>query len=213
MRRYTTISIALLTAVIVATPAFADDFFPPAWRGQPGTTMQTWEFSTDANPAVLDVDMNPYGAATAEIEYDSPFTPWIDIDGNEPYQHQGVWYVEDWIEFGIPNNPMPNDYKEIWIQLTYYADGSGNPEFFTDPGMTGGVTQIFSEPVGPGDIYTHAVYSIMFDHNPDFETIWLVPQDCTIYVDEVVIDTICAPEPTTAVLMLLSATALLRRRR
>jgi len=39
----------------------------------------------------------------------------------------------------------------------------------------------------------------------------LLPRDGTLYLDELVVDTIC-PEPTTAMLLLLPAAVVLRQR-
>ena len=46
-----------------------------------------------------------------------------------------------------------------------------------------------------------------------FEEIWIRPAECTTYIDELVIDTICVPEPATIFLLGLGGMALLRKRR
>ena len=148
---------------------------------------------------------NPYGDPLATIEYDTPFTPWIDIDNG----HQGVWYIEDWIELYIPNTGVDNPFKYVWLQLTFYADGGGEPQFFTDPPLSSVEEIAF---VQLDDYYYHGTYQITLEPNPAFESIYIMPRDCTIYVDEIVVDTLCAPEPGTLMLLLAGAFVIRKRR-
>lgn len=199
----------LLGTVLVLNPVWADDYNPPPWRGENNTTTQIWEFPTDTNPSDPDSYVNPNGTANLTVTGDFPFTAWLADDKG----HQGVWKFEDFIKIDIANYVIQNPYKEIWIQLTFAADGGAglSPLINTVPTLTGVPTLIDKQQVD--SYYWRATYSLIIEPNPDFESIYIQPRDCTMYLDELVIDTICVPEPTTICLISLGTLVLLRKRK
>jgi hypothetical protein len=202
---------AVLGLLAITSCAFALDTYPPPWRGDEGTTFQTWEFDTDTNPVDPSPVANPYGTPSAQVAGNFPFTAWIPQDNG----YQGVWKFEDYILLDLPNNPVANDYKEIWIQLTYYADEAADPEIVTSPTAAGAVqtiekTELALQP-GAQVTYWHATYQITLEPNPASEQVWIMPRDCTLFVDEIVVDTICAPEPASFVLLTLAGLFIRRR--
>jgi hypothetical protein len=56
-----------MAALLVCVVTAADDINPPAWRGQAGSTLQTWEFLDDNNTPAPDIDVNPFGTAEMEV--------------------------------------------------------------------------------------------------------------------------------------------------
>ena len=112
-------------------------------------------------------------------------------------------------------NAPPNEYKDVWIQLTWAKQVTASAPAISS--IPGGTIQLLSqvdigptgEPPPAGANWWHSTYNIRIYPNPDFETIRI---DGTIMVDEVVIDTICAPEPSALALLALGAVGLLRRR-
>lgn len=212
---------ALATFAIVAVAlgagavSSAEDLYPPIWRtsppGQDATTHQVWEFSQGPagphpNPVIVapDVDNNQFGDAQAAVYGEFPYALWKATDNG----HQGVWRFEDYIQLDVPNSPTPNEYKDIWLQITYSAGYGHTPLILTQPFYsaieTVNVVQL-------DQYYWHVTYHVRIEPNPDFESIYIQPRDCSVYVDEIVLDTICAPEPGSV--LLLSLAALLLRRR
>lgn len=198
-------------SVILPSAAQADDLFPPPWRGQAGTTFQEWTFP-DANqtPAPDSVN-NPYGMPTAQV-WPGTGQWWWSTWGGRP----GVWPLSGAMEFTIPNQLVPNPYKDIWIQLTWAKQA-----FMSMPtvsSLPAGTLELVREvPLGPtgepppaGAEWWHSTYKIRIYPNPAWEVVRI---DGTIMVDQIVIDTICVPEPATMALLGLGSLVLLRRRR
>jgi hypothetical protein len=170
---------------IEATPAhnsvWADDFNSPAWRGQERTTYQRWEFGADDPMPSPDSYTNPQGVPSLTVTGDTAL--WLSSDLGET----GVWKFEDYVIVEIANFDEPYPFKEVWMQLTYTAGGSPLVYADTVDGRFWG-RKVYEE---PADSYFHAIWQIVIEPNPTSETIYIEPRDCTIYIDEIVIDTIC----------------------
>jgi hypothetical protein len=221
MRLPSAVAFGLLICVVAAGPALADDLLPPDWRGAPSSTLQIWEFPTDDNPVEPDVSANPFGTALAtiygEFEFPNRDTFWI----AEDYGHVGVWNIGGSIGLEIPNDPEPRAQKLIRLQLTY--DGGPPPEpapRIDVVAAAGGVVTDFQlvEQIILDDVYVHDTYDIVLEPNPNSETIWVLPRYCQIYIDQIVVDTLCVPEPSTLVSLIagamgVAACAVWRRRR
>ena len=200
--------LAALAVSAICACAFADDLFPPSWRttppGEGFTTFQSWEFGTDTNPSPPDVNLNHFGTPVLTVHGDFPYTVWKADDNG----HQGVWRFEDWMTLDVPNNPPPLDFKEIWLQITYSAAEGHDPQVYTLP------PESLVESVEKTQLdayYWHETFRIIITPNPNSETIYIEPRDCSLYVDEIVLDTQCVPEPAS--LLLLAVSSLLLRRR
>jgi len=190
---------------------WGEDVNPPPWsRTDPGATYQQWEFGTDDNPVGPDVWTNAAGDPLVSITGGfAENTVWY-----ENYQGaSGVWGFEIEMIATIPNFDNLNPLKEIQVQMTFFADGVANlfvlPE--GDEGKYAVMDQGATTDLGGG--WFQATFSTAIEPNPTFEEIWIRPAECTLYVDELVVDTICIPEPATLLLLGLGGLALLRRRR
>lgn len=191
---------------LVSQFAYADDYYPPPWRGLPGTTFQQWEFF-DPNPAPLPTIMNnPYGV---------PQTTVVPKGGMSWFQEYGgrfgVWPLSGYIETTIPNTPVANPMKIIWVSLTWMPQGEGCTPFVIETTSATSGQPIYQDTVAG---WTRTTYAIVMQPNPSFETI-LVQGD--VLVDEMVVDTICVvPEPGSLAILGTGAIGLLfglRRRR
>lgn len=208
------LAVGVVLLLIVGAQALADDLYPAPWRttppGQGTTTFQQWEFNTAANPAAPEVVFNSFGAPSAQISGQFPLTRWLATDWAAP-THHGVWKFElpDAMTLTIPNSPVQHEFKDIWLQVTYYTFQGLDPVVTTNPGAS--VVEVVHK-TQLDDYYWHDTFHIRIEPNPSSETISIKAPDaaCTIYVDEVVVDTISIPEPGSLVLAL--AGLLLRRR-
>jgi hypothetical protein len=196
------LSVVVPFLLVVAGPALADDLYPPPWRGEPGSTWALWEFMDPSPNPPPDMGFNPYGDPTTQIYPGVGQEWWAELNGRV-----GVWPLSGEAWFDIPNAPEPNPSKEIYIQLTWEPQAPGNlPLVMTTlPSETPAVL-VQETPLG-GE-WLHSVYSITLEPNPTWERILI---SGGIDVDQVVIDTICIPEPAGCVL--LAVCGLLARRR
>jgi hypothetical protein len=209
--------VSLVVLLLISASASAVvlcDSNPAPFRGGPNTTLQTWGFGTNANPAFPDVVENPYG--TPQVDLVGGFaanTVWLDEDNG----HQGVWIVDRSIYSDmvatVKNYPKQNPYKQIWLQITYAAQNGEAPMIYVVPdGNLNAYTpmSLIKKDAVDGN-YFQAVYSLTIRPNPNFEQIFIRPRDCQVYVDCITIETQCVPEPMTMGLLGLGS-LLLRRR-
>ena len=206
----------LLLVLMVAgvAPALANDIVPAPWRGAEGTTYARYEFLTPEDAPLPDQLVNPYGQPTALMTpgVGQQWWPdWGDV--------RGVWPLSGRADFLIPNRPEPLPFKEIWIQLTWaeQVPEAAPVVLIGLPGAEPKPATLFGsvilgptgEPPPAGASWVHAVYTFRIEPNPPGE---LITIGGAIMVDEIVIETICAPEPQSLAFLALAAMPLLRRR-
>lgn len=213
--------LAVLVFALLLNSAGADDYNPPPWdRQDPGATWQIWEFSTEYPAAIS------YPPIPADTYNNTAGEPTVSLTGgwaeNTLWQpeypqgsgHLGIWGFEYDMIASIPNFEQLNPLKEVWVQMTFLADFAPNLWLLPEGDIPSGemMDLVDQTPIDNG--YTRATWHGIIEPNPLFEEIWIRPAECTVYVDELVIDTICTvPEPATLCLLGLGALALLRRRR
>lgn len=198
--------IAIAILLPLAGSVLADDLNPPPWRGQPDSTFQMWEFSTNTRlDIVADQYFNPYGVPEADILAGY----WIDT-----YQgHQGMWMLSGILDLTIPNTPPhPQMPKTIWIQMTWTPDPlvpSAVPEVIVLPDEYNGEVEaaVVSDMLlsGPWHLTT---WQAVLPNNPPLEILRVT---CPTVVDEIVVDTI--PEPASMAMLGIGVVSILIRRR
>jgi hypothetical protein len=175
-----------------ASSVLPDDFNPPPWRGNRGSTYERWDFLTDDRAPAPDEYRNPWGEPEAAVA-PNPALPeaWQPLVGNR----QGIWSLSGAIALYIPNTPW--DYtKTVWLQMTW-RDTPGfevtGPTLGTiDPAGTGWPLVLQSSEILP-DGFCHCLYVGHVIPNPPWEIIVIAGN---IDVDQIVVDTNC-PEPQT----------------
>lgn len=193
----------ILMGLVASSWARADDLFAPAWRGQPGTTFAQWEYLTPNPNPLPDLVMNPYGVPATQIYPGVGQAWWPQLNGRE-----GVWPLSGEIWIDIPNQPLPNPNKEIYIQLTWEPQAPGNTPFVLATLPTQ-VNATLVQQIPLGGLWMHSTYVINLEPNPAWEQILITGG---VDVDELVIDTICIPEPASIGMLVLGSLGLMRRR-
>lgn len=212
MAKLKLVALALCISMFMPVVAAATVLFTPDWqtdpKGQEPTTYQEWLFDDDDNPAVPEVISNPYGDAEATITVGVGGAGWVAsgfgaLTGYWDLSGDGGQIVLD-----IDNRPEPLPYKDIWVQVTYYT-------FLYEPPTV----------VVPGAEYLEGQTELVegnwyldlskwrIEPNPAEEQIILTATGTGSLIDQIVVDTICIPEPATIALLGLGSLVLIRRKR
>lgn len=195
----------------VSWPAAADDLNPPPWRYEEGSTLVGYMFFNPVPDPTPEVQYTPYGPPSAFVmaEAGMDYLVWWGERG-------GIWPLE-FMTIVIPNRPDPYPAKEIWVQLTWAArEENAEPFVFeTDSGEIGELIDSRTlEETGElppaGSHWMHTTYRIHIEPNPAIENVKIEGE---IMLDQVFVDTICAPEPASFSLLALGIIPLLCRRR
>lgn len=214
MRKLSTFLTFIALAMVVPVSAQAEMVWDPPWVEDPTdpqwaggvTTHQRWEF--DEHPSLPVDTQNPFGQPFVEVggTYGDIV---IGPDGVTPIP---TWHIDEdggRLMIYVPNNPLPNARKVIFIQLT----SDKGPLFGSPTSSPGGVVSYPKGPIkhGPTSWYTYTA-QIDIPFNPAEEFIFYEFAEST-NISEIVVDTICVPEPASAGLLLCGGLATLLRRR
>ncbi len=197
------IAVCLVT-LLTGSMAFANQVVIPPWRGANGSTYQAWEFNTGGVPPVIvppDDVYNPYG--DPELTVKTPFG-W----------ENGAWALSGEMDIYLPNRQVVDGWKEIWIQLTWKPAGLDPSKSLPDQPNVAVTPFVFAtwyrDDYDMPDDWIVSLYKIEMWPNPLEE--WITVKG-DIWVDELIIDTICIPEPASMLMLGLGGLALMRKRR
>jgi len=205
--------LAVCVLMAVAGVARALDHWPAPWEENPAdpqwaggvTTAQAWEFSDNAfDPNYVQNEFGDPAIVIAGAEYPSWVLP-PEGDGEI-----ATWHINDAaggiVCLIIPNNPDENQRKVMWLQITSTKAPS---DLRTIPEGTISYPKPDLQCANGWYIYTAQV-DIPF--NPPSESIAYDFPYCT-NIEEIVVKTICVPEPATMAMLGLGGLAVLWRKR
>ena len=157
--------------------------------------------STSNNPSAPDNVFNPNG--TPQLTITGTGNTWYDFYDN----HNGVWALgglNSSMDLGIPNTPYDNTKtKDVWTQITWQPNGTNAAPVVMVNGIASAPFTTYS--VGNGGWF-QSVYQTTLAFNPQYEDVIITG---SYYVGEVVVDTICIPEPSSLALLAVGAISLL----
>ena len=228
-------SIGLLLAVSaclwLGATAYGDDQFPPDWRGNFGTVTAGWDYwgpeGLGPRTVMLSepqlIQANPGGFADpwpAWAHFNSSVYVHDDIGGR-----QSVLEVNEYgtLSFRLANYDVPNPIKYLQLQITF-RQSMGAPMTFDvgswtgDPGdppwnFPNTVAAVVDQSYDHGDGWQTNSYWITFEPNPIYEGFGINFTGYPAFIDQVVIDTWCIPEPASLSLLAVGCLLLTRRRR
>jgi len=207
--------LVVLLLMLFQVTANAHDLFIPEWRGFDGTTYQEWTFDTPSLIAEPETIINDYGTASAAITVGIMGSGYLadPVLGTQT----GIWDiggVDGQIILDIDNQPLALDYKEIWLQVTYYQAIGGVPTIDV-PGaqFVSSQTTLIEEDMMPGMGWYLDQSIWRIEPNPSHEQIILTGNPNGSVVDQIVVDTYCVPEPASMVLLMLGSFAVFGKRR
>ncbi len=190
----------------VAAVASADDFEPPPWdRTDPFALTAEWDFFTDDNPIVPDGGLtNVFGKGSGSAPGGTFASILGPVPPDDPFWGGNAWSFPDG---GVIHIEMDNvidlePIKFLWLQVTH----SPGTVLGLDPLPTfnSGVPSV--PVITPFDL-SHTLITWDLIPNPDweeFDLLVLTPGD----IDQIVLDTISVPEPSTFVMCVVGLLSL-----
>jgi hypothetical protein len=223
LRRCAITAVVLVGLLQVSAFALIDN--APSWRYDTGTTYAAWGFGTSSKDVFPDASYNPYnedgigdndGLLGALINPASSDPRWkASLSGAS-----GVWALSGDIYATIPNSPATGEgtSKIVLVQLVWKAEAGFNiavpvidmKDEYCQSATTVGATIEMVDSYTLSNGWTYSAYQINWPTNPTLEEIHI---SGNVYVDELIIDTKCVPEPATLAIMGLGVAAMLRLRK
>lgn len=225
-RKTTLLMIACSSMLGIAKWAFADDLNPPPWTRSGAANRSTsaeWDFTGSPtaglpNPLLPDGNTVPLIKGDFAAALDAAFpagAPHPSGFANSSLTFTGTGFINNDevthpISFNVPNWIDQEPFKFLRLQVTYTGPAPLTEVFgfLGVPGDSALVTEAASNPVfgtAGNSLYFYQDWELR--PNPDWEQLVLNVPPGT-FIDQVVIDTISTPEPSTIALGLIGLLAL-----
>lgn len=164
LKRFVVFSIIGVACLLAQDALAALDLNPPAWRGEPSSTYQVWDFNTDTNLVETDLTLKTWATivykdvfpASWIEEGGNQFVPWVPLD----YGCQGIWYIGkgDWTMIHTQDTQDANPCSRL-----YLLDEKS---------------------------YRYGIYLIAFQADLPLSILQILPQAYTICIDNMAFDVI-----------------------
>ena len=210
---------ALFTTILISVCFVSQTFshtvdLAPSWRGEARTTYQKWTFD---DPSPIVPFPNGAGDAIAEITVGQFGSGWwfneLEL-GQETTGYWDIGGIDGSIVLDV-DNFRDGEYKLISLQITYYEAIGGAPVVDMIPGATPYEEANWQEVIVDSDqlgVWKVWQSTWMMMPNPAFEEIIIMGDPAGSIIDQIIVDTICVPEPATLGLLIMGGVALLKKR-
>jgi hypothetical protein len=221
LRRCAITAVVLVGLLQVSAFAFIDT--APSWRdaANDSTTLSIWTFGGTAKEGISPDagSYNDYGTAGddwyANVMPSPEEDEWIAMESGA----YGVWALSGTLYAVIPNTDVtgPGTSKTMQVQLVWKPQDGFT---MTDAGVSMAVEDdnwtlrkfavTDAQSVTLSNGWYQSIWTIDWIPNPAIESFTITGN---IYVDSLIVDTICIPEPATLTIMGLGLAAMLRTRK
>ena len=208
------LSIFLGCLVAVFITSIASACYQPQPPCTGAYTLQTWTFAKLTNPCNIlpKPYCNKYGTPKAELSttQDPPdYFGWLEVVDGRP----GVWTGDPLhIKLTIPNQPIPNAYKEIHLEMEFQSMLEC-VKVTPSPVCGSTVEETFREISLLDSQWKKLTIEWRIEPNPNEETICISITGTGGMLDRIKVETCCIPEPATIMLLSLGTLAFLTKRR
>ncbi len=219
------VSFAVIGCFVVlcgsSVAARADDLFPPDWRGVEGTFVTEFDGWREGGvgpfawfPDYHTFQPDPGGTVGPQVVLASTSTGVV-LDSF--HGRQGVLQIpsnESPLRFWADNFDWPSLSKPVRMQFVYHSSGDA-PDSLTLLTNVGVLTvpEIYSQDLADGWVFKMFDFEIVPNPPHEIIDIHFDGGNGTAYIDQLVVDTHCAPEPAAMSMLAIGALTLLRRRR
>jgi hypothetical protein len=184
----------------------------PAMAVPEGTTNQCWDFTQQTSRTGITPSefFNPYGEPDG-----GPVSLIQGMGGKSVSWSDGTWVGEEFkIIIDIPNQPIANPYKQLWIDMRYLGEIAFAWVIDVD---SGNQFELINEEEGQDGNWQTLSQEWRFAPNPREEIVVIGFKGSAAGVpavlDKICVETLCVPEPATVGILGVSALVLGRRKK
>ncbi|NLH15286.1 MAG: hypothetical protein GX455_01775 [Phycisphaerae bacterium] len=185
------LSVILFLFFLLSSDVFAviPDLNPAPFRGWQNTTLQAWDFLTNANPAAPEAGwVNPFGSPLSQVISIRKESAWL----AEEVGHQGVWILNCFSNIGMVMDIPNKSEGTIWLQTVYASEDNWVPSIWVlkDGNADTAKSMDLIEKRAINDAFSYALYTMTI--GPSFKScsVFIRPRDCKAKIDSVLVETL-----------------------